>query len=167
MKKNSFCSYCGTKLIESNLFPKRCENCKQITYINPIPVCVMIVPYKNYILGVRRGIQPGKGMPALPGGFVDGGESWQEAGARELWEEIQVRISPNSIREFAVHSTDDKRLILIFGISQHITTENLLQFTPSEEATERLFLGGSEELAFPLHQEMMKKYFLSLVSTST
>ncbi len=166
MKKNTFCSYCGFKFSELDPFPKKCDNCKQITYINPIPVCVMIVPYKSGIMGVRRGIQPGKGMPALPGGFVDGGESWQEAGARELWEEIQVRISPNSIQEFAVHSTEDKRLILIFGISKQITSENLLQFTPSEEAIERLILNGSESLAFPLHEEMMKKYF-SLVSTST
>ncbi|MCB1178173.1 MAG: NUDIX domain-containing protein [Leptospiraceae bacterium] len=159
MKKNSFCSFCGNKFSEDQKYPRECAVCRQITYINPIPVCVMIVPVGNGILGVKRGIEPGKGMPALPGGFIDGGETWQEGGAREVWEEVQVKIDPNDIKEFFVESTEDKRLILIFGISSSVDLMKQPEFQQSLEAEDRLILNGNEKLAFPLHELAMRKYF--------
>jgi 8-oxo-dGTP pyrophosphatase MutT (NUDIX family) len=39
---------------------------------------------------VRRAIPPARDTLALPGGFIDYGESWQNAAARELREETGI-----------------------------------------------------------------------------
>ena len=52
------------------------------------------------LLVVRRGITPGLGELALPGGYIGMGETWQEAGAREVWEETGLRLDPAEIEDF-------------------------------------------------------------------
>ena len=45
------------------------------------------------ILLVRRGQEPARGMWSIPGGRVDGDESWDEAAAREVLEETGIRVT--------------------------------------------------------------------------
>lgn len=158
-KKNSHCSYCGAKFLENFSFPVTCNNCSQITYSNPIPVAVILLPVDNGILLVRRGIEPAKGKLALPGGFIETGETWQEGGARELREEAGVIIDPNTVKEFMVHSANDNRLVLIFGLAKSLKSSELQPFTPTEEAPERVILGKPEELAFELHTLAVAEWF--------
>ncbi len=160
-KKNSHCSYCGTKFPESFSFPITCNVCQQITYSNPIPVAVILLPVDNGILLVRRGIEPQKGKLALPGGFIETGETWQEGGARELREEAGVIIDPNTVKEFMIHSANENRLVLIFGLAKPMKSSELQPFTPTEEAPERVILSQPEELAFELHTLAVAEWFKS------
>lgn len=86
---NSHCSYCGTGF-QSQEWPRKCPNCQNLTFRNPIPVSVGLIPIQHPdlskigLLLVRRKIPPFAGELALPGGFVDWGESWQEGLSREL-----------------------------------------------------------------------------------
>ncbi len=158
-KKNSHCSYCGAKFPDDSSFPVTCNNCSQITYSNPIPVAVILLPVDNGILLVRRGIEPQKGKLALPGGFIETGETWQEGGVRELREEAGVIIDPNHVNEFMIHSANENRLVLIFGLAKPIKSSELQPFTPTEEAPERVILIKPEELAFELHTLAVAEWF--------
>jgi len=57
----------------------------------------------NVIL-IRRGFEPFKGEYALPGGFVDIGESVEAACARELKEETGLEVDKSSLRLIGVYS---------------------------------------------------------------
>jgi bifunctional NMN adenylyltransferase/nudix hydrolase len=51
-----------------------------------------VVIQSGHILMIKRNKAPGKGLWALPGGFLDEGESVREAMLRELVEETQIKL---------------------------------------------------------------------------
>jgi ADP-ribose pyrophosphatase YjhB (NUDIX family) len=121
-----------------------------------LPVVVMLVPVEGGLLAVRRGIEPGRGKLALPGGYLGMDETWQEAGAREVFEETGVTIDPAGIREIAVRSTRDGAL-LIFGLAAPLAALPAFQY--DAETLECAILEAPAELAFPLHTEIVAAYF--------
>jgi ADP-ribose pyrophosphatase YjhB (NUDIX family) len=116
---------------------------------------------------VRRGIAPRLGKISLPGGFIVIGESWRTAGARETFEEAQTVIpSPDeSIYEYMVESIPNTTQIILFGLVRKDAKIDVKEFTPTEEATERLVIRRhnfdlyKDEIAFPLHLLAIQKYF--------
>ena len=158
LKKNSYCSYCGHPFNEGQLWPRECLSCKNITYQNPIPVSVVLFPVDNGLLLIRRNIEPRKGMLALPGGFIDYGETWKQAGARELLEETGIKVEPDEIELFDVQSAPDGT-VLIFGLTKELNANQLPAFSQNDETTEFVILKAPEELAFSLHTMVVTKYF--------
>lgn len=59
--------------------------------------CVVIK--SGHVLVVRRGAQPGKGLLALPGGFLNQHETILDGAIRELKEETGIRIPPQVLRD--------------------------------------------------------------------
>ncbi|HSU13059.1 NUDIX domain-containing protein [Longimicrobium sp.] len=158
MVQNSHCSYCGARFADDAPWPRRCASCGSVAYLNPAPVAVLLQPVEGGLLAIRRAIPP-VGRLALPGGYVDVGESWQAAAARELREETGIGIDPAGIREVRVLSAPDGTL-LVFGLAPPLCADALPPFTPSPETSERVVLGGpSEEMAFPLHAQVVREYF--------
>jgi ADP-ribose pyrophosphatase YjhB (NUDIX family) len=129
-----------------------------------LPVAVVLAPVDDGLLLVRRGIDPQKGKLALPGGFVEIGETWQEAAARELLEEATVRVDPAHICEFCVRSAPDG-FLMVFGLVPHLSRVDLPPFAPSTEATERTVVTKAIELAFPLHTNAMRLFFDARATT--
>lgn len=160
MEKDRFCSYCGVAFESGAAFPRTCTGCKNVTYRNPTPVAVLLLPVDDGILGIRRGIEPKKGMIALPGGFVDGGgETWQEAAARELFEETNIVVDPSHVSDFAVRSVKGGP-VLIFGVAPKVSSKLLPDFAPTSETLERVVVARGAELAFPLHAWAMEEFFV-------
>ena len=157
-KKNSHCFYCGVAFAEDQSWPRKCANCGRSTYLNPLPVAVILVPVDEGLLVVRRGITPGLGELALPGGYIGLGEMWQEAGAREVWEETGLRLDPAEIEDFTA-LTALEGMVLIFGIAAPRAAADLPPFVPNAESTERLVISAPVELAFPLHTAAARMYF--------
>ena len=152
------CTNCGAALAQDD-WPSRCEACGQVHFLNPLPVSVLLQPTDQGVVGVRRDIEPHCGELALPGGFIEVGESWQEAAAREFYEETHIEVDAADISLFDVSSAPDGT-VLIFGIAAPIAAERMSTFQPTPEVSELVFLPEHTELAFPLHTEVLKKWCL-------
>jgi ADP-ribose pyrophosphatase YjhB (NUDIX family) len=158
LTKDSYCSYCGQAFAVGHAWPRQCPHCAQISYRNPLPVAVLLLPIDDGLLFVRRNIDPQRGKLALPGGFIEVGESWQSAAARELFEEAGLTIDAAQIKCFDVHSAPDGT-VLIFGLGPVLTSAALPAFQPTAEATDCLVLRAPEPLAFSLHTQVVNDYF--------
>ncbi|MBX3010518.1 MAG: NUDIX domain-containing protein [Caldilineaceae bacterium] len=156
-QKNAYCSYCGHAFAVDQLWPRRCAHCNNLTFRNPLPVAVVIQPVDDGVLTVRRTIQPRSGWLALPGGYIEFGEAWQAAGARELWEEAGLQIDPATLREVRVFSAPDNT-ILIIALAPRLSSTQLAIFAATDEASERVIVSTPQELAFPLHTEVLSDY---------
>lgn len=161
-QKDSHCSYCGTPFSPAAGWPRSCAACGGITYRNPLPVAVALLPVRaaagTGLVVVRRAIEPGRGLLALPGGFVDLGETWQQAVVRELDEETGIEASADDVRLADALSGDTGHL-LVFGLLPERAAEDLPPVVATEETDDREILLAPAELAFPLHTEAVRNWF--------
>ncbi len=84
----------------------QCPHCnKNITmYRNPVPTVDIIIEVSSSIVIIKRK-NPPYGW-ALPGGFVDYGESFETAAAREAKEETGLDVT--NLRQFKTYSDPDR-----------------------------------------------------------
>lgn len=93
-----FCDQCGTPLEmkdrHGTLRPI-CPNCGRVVYFDPKVAVVVFILHAAKVLLIQRGIDPGKGLWALPAGFVEAEEPPSDAAVRETLEEtgLQVRVT--------------------------------------------------------------------------
>jgi ADP-ribose pyrophosphatase YjhB (NUDIX family) len=78
-------------------------------YKNPIPTVDAIIQKSSSILLVKRKKDPYKNQFALPGGFVNEGETIEEAIEREVYEETSLKIHPIDILGVYSDPTRDPR----------------------------------------------------------
>lgn len=69
-----------------------------------------VVFHKGHVLLVERGERPGKGLFALPGGFLDKSERLLDGALRELREETGLAISPKTLVDKEVFDAPQRSL---------------------------------------------------------
>ncbi len=126
-----------------------------MSYKNPLPVAVLVLPVDTGVLIIRR---KDSAKLALPGGFIDHGETWQAAAWRELREEAQIVVDPAGIRDLTVRSAPDGTL-LVFGEAPPMRADELPAFVANAETMERLVIEEPIELAFPTHTDVLADWF--------
>jgi ADP-ribose pyrophosphatase YjhB (NUDIX family) len=159
VQKNSHCSFCGQSFDANQRWPRVCGACGNTAFLNPLPVAVILLPVDAGVLLVRRNIEPQIGQLALPGGYMNLGETWQQAGARELFEETGIIIRPAEVREFCVKSAPGGTTLLVFGLAPAMRSQDLPEFVPNEETQEMCLVTLPQDLAFSTHTEALREYF--------
>ncbi len=101
-----FCPRCGAPRTKgSSTQPLQCEPCGFHYYFNPcLAVAAILLGPDNRALFIRRAHDPAKGKLAVPGGFVDIGETAEDAMRREIKEEVNLEVGP---LEFLVTATNE------------------------------------------------------------
>ncbi len=89
-----YCPRCGAKSKASPAVPFRCAECNFANFFGPVgAVGAIVTDGEGKVLFVRRAKNPGKGMWGLPGGFIDRGESGEQALCREVLEETGLTVT--------------------------------------------------------------------------
>jgi ADP-ribose pyrophosphatase YjhB (NUDIX family) len=97
-----FCSACGHAVVaqipEGDHLPRFvCPACEAIHYENPKIIAGCIPEWDGKILLCRRAIEPRRGFWTFPAGFMENGESVQDAAAREAQEEALADVEIGSL----------------------------------------------------------------------
>ena len=99
----NFCSSCGGPL-RFGAVPGEdrerlaCAACGHIAYVNPrLVVTTLPITDAGEIVLIRRGIEPGLGSWAQPGGFLEVDETVNQAAIRETFEETGLLVEPGEI----------------------------------------------------------------------
>ncbi|WP_138904707.1 NUDIX domain-containing protein [Streptomyces albidochromogenes] len=167
--RHSHCSSCGAPYRPAAHWPRTCPSCGDTAYRNPLPVAVALLPVKDAqggrdaaggggLVVITRAIEPQLGGTALPGGFIDHGERWQEAVVRELREETGIEAAANDVRLADALSSPAGHLLL-FGLLPARAAADLPPSAPTDETTGWHVLRAPADLAFPLHTEAVRQWF--------
>ncbi|MER7889776.1 NUDIX domain-containing protein [Micromonospora sp. NPDC094482] len=164
----SHCSFCGSAYPAAAGWPRVCPVCGQTVWRNPLPVSVAVLPVRTAaglgVVVVRRDIEPARGQLALPGGFIEYGEEWNEALVRELREETGLLAAAEDATLFAVHGAPAGGTMMVFGVLPEQRAEQLPPSAPTEEATEWLVLTEPTELAFSTHTRVLADFLAAQVA---
>jgi 8-oxo-dGTP diphosphatase len=161
--KGKHCSYCGSAFAEQKLWPRICFRCGNTTWANPLPVTVAVLNvWDGNKLGTliqQRNIDPHKGDWALTGGYIDHGETWQNAIVREVREELGLETREEDYLLADVLSNTDKTTMLVFAVNIQSFFMDEIKFVPNNEVSAIKIVHEAIELAFPTHTAMLKERF--------
>jgi ADP-ribose pyrophosphatase YjhB (NUDIX family) len=158
-----FCSTCGatvTLRIPDGDDRERfvCNDCLTIHYQNPKIVAGCIPEWGDRILLCKRAIEPRYGLWTVPAGFMENGESTEDAAMRETREEAGADVTITSL--YSVFSIP--HISQVYMLFRGELTEG--RYQAGRESLEcRLFEENDipwEKLAFPVVKETLHRYFL-------
>ena len=161
MRKKTHCPFCGNRLIEKvcdgqqRLF---CEYCEEPVYENPIPAaCLVVVDEAHRILLVKRSVAPKMGHWCLPGGFIELGESPEQAALRELKEETGLTGKIETLLGVTLNPSDLYHSVLMVGYLVYQYSGNP---RPGDDASDVAYFPPRHlpDIAFESHKKFITIY---------
>jgi ADP-ribose pyrophosphatase YjhB (NUDIX family) len=161
MPPMKFCPSCAAPVAEripdGDHRPRAvCTACGAIHYRNPKLIAGCVPEREGRILLCRRAIEPRRGFWTIPAGFMEIGETLQQAAARECHEEAMARVEVGSLCAIVhvlhaeqVHVLFRARLVGGFGVGAESLETVLLEERDLPWA----------ELAFASVEFTLRRYF--------
>lgn len=157
-----FCSQCGGAVSQSipkgdNRLRHVCGQCATIHYENPRIVAGCLPVWRDQVLLCRRAIEPRRGFWTLPAGFMENGETVEQAAARETQEEACARVQALSL--YTLFDLPHINQVYMLFRAELVD----LDFAAGEESLEVRLFAEHEipwgELAFPTIGRTLEYYF--------
>jgi len=155
------CPICGNTLIEADdgQSPRpHCPPCGRFYYSNPAPAaCCFLTNDAGELMMVQRAIEPRKGLWTLPGGFVELGETTEEAALRELHEETGLIGRGAKLMGVSTRPSKMSGGIIVLG---YTVDEWEGEMRPDTDAMDIGFFSRENrpEIAFEVHEELIRIY---------
>ncbi len=153
----NYCAICGEPLELSSDGEKErpyCETCGRFYYRNPLPAVCAILTRGDELLLVQRAVDPCRGHWSLPGGFVELGETTEEALIREMREETALEV--RGLRLIGVSTQHSLHYggVMVLG---YAVQEWSGEPHPDSDALDIRFYTPDERppLPFPAHRELL------------
>ena len=165
----AFCIYCG-QVVERQWVHdearerKVCISCAAVQYENPTLLVACLIYWRQQVLLCRRARDPARGYWFPPTGFVEAGETLEEAAARELQEEAGLSVSPSCMRLYGVASLPHMNQVYVSFRAELLAEPKM---TAGEESLEvRLFSEAEipfQQLAFnEMSNDFLPDFFRQL-----
>lgn len=157
----NYCSECGApvelRVPPGDHLPRHvCDACGTIHYQNPRLVVGCVPEYEGRILLCRRAIEPRLGYWTVPAGFMENGETLQQAAARESHEEALARVDIGSLLA-VVHVLHARQVHVFFRAALRSA-----DYGPGAESLEVTLVAPTDipwgELAFPSTEFALRRY---------
>jgi ADP-ribose pyrophosphatase YjhB (NUDIX family) len=157
-----FCSDCGSNQLQTTMpygdigLRHVCGSCGVIHYARHSMVAGCVATFDDRILLCRHAIEPFRGMWTIPAGYVEIGETLQEAAVREAREEAHALVA-------------DLRLLAIYNLPMFSEVYALFaarlqraEISPGPESIETRIYAPDEiewsALAFPMVREALRHF---------
>jgi 8-oxo-dGTP diphosphatase len=162
MRKKKYCHYCGTRLTQKLLegsFRLFCKQCNEPLYENPVPAtCLVVVDNKERVLLVKRNVAPKKGFWCLPGGFMELGETPEQAALRELEEETGLSGKIDMLLGVTANQSSQYETVLMVG---YLVKDYSGAPIAGDDASDAAYFHIDElpEIAFESHKKFIRASF--------
>ena len=167
MPDASYCPECGGPLLRHIVGgePRRhhfCPRCQSPYSDYPRVVVTAFIACGKRLLWVQRGLRPQLGKWAIPGGFLEEGETLAEGAAREVYEEAGVLLAPESMQLYMTGSITFINQLYV-GFRALVATEACV---PGVESAACRFYSRSEcpwdEVAYPQVNDSIRQAYADL-----
>lgn len=157
----NFCAECGgpvsLRTPPGDHLPRYvCEKCGTIHYQNPRLVVGCVPELDGRILICRRAIEPRRGYWTVPAGFMENGETLQQAAARESHEETLATVEIGSLLA-VVHVLPAHQVHVFFRARLEAD-----EFGPGPESLEVELVDPADipwdDIAFPSTEFALRRY---------
>ena len=153
----NFCQRCGHRLATKSVHQVErlhCPGCGHIVFLDPKLAAVVLVMDGDKLVLVRRAIEPALGRWSFPSGYVDRGESVEDAAVREVREETGLDVKLTGF--IGLYSTTGIPVVLA-SYAAEILAGNL---RAGDEVSEAKFFDSDAlpPLPFPHDDQILKDW---------
>lgn len=156
----NFCPITGEPLVpadDGQSMRPYSAGARRFYYSNPVPAACCLVTQGDAVLFVQRAVEPRKGFWTVPGGFIEVGETPEQAALRELEEETALIGTEAILLGVRGKPHRDAGGVIVIAYRIPVWRGTL---RPASDAMAAGFFGPDERppLAFDAHAELLADF---------